>query len=273
MTVAPEIMNRMRSMWGAVDYHPIAVRDVYVGELLARAVDVHPGQHVLDVGAGSGNAALSAARRGARVIATDLVASSLETAARRASCEGLNLRVETADAQDLPFDTDSFDVVMSTFGAMYAPNHARTADELIRVCRPGGRIGLASWTPGGLVGRLQGMMAKAMAQPPNAGAKPGGSGPPTLWGTEAHCRELFGDRVKLTSAVRIHEYCAATAEAQVRLLLDHLPPWHIAFKALTPEKQEEISAAAIAEFERANRAQDGTNIAEAEYLEVVATVV
>ncbi|MEU7146010.1 class I SAM-dependent methyltransferase [Nocardia sp. NPDC046473] len=271
MTMAPEIMDRMRSMWGAVDYHPIAVRDVFVGELLARAVDVHPGQDVLDVGAGSGNAALAAARRGARVVATDLVASSLETATRRASSEGLHLRVETADAQDLPFDADTFDIVMSTFGAMYAPNHARTAAELVRVCRPGGRIGLTNWTPSGIVGRLQGMMAKAMAQPPSAGSKPGG-GPPTLWGTEEHCRELFGDRVTLTSTVRVHEWCAPTAAAQVQLLLNHLPPWHTAFKMLPPDKQQEISAAAIAEFERANRAQDGTNIAEAEYLEVVATV-
>src|SRR5262245_58609279 len=138
MTTTPQALTeRARNVWGSADYNPIAVRDVLVSELLARAVDVHSGDRVLDVAAGTGNTALAAARRGAQVTATDLVPTMLDTASRRASVEGLDIRVEVADAQDLPFDDDSFDVVLSSFGAMYAPDQQRTADELVRVCRPG----------------------------------------------------------------------------------------------------------------------------------------
>src|SRR5438128_1814803 len=150
-TPTQTVAYRARHVWGAVDYQPIAVQDVVVSELLARAVDVHSGQRVLDVAAGTGNTALAAARRGARVTATDLVPRMLETASRRAAAEGLELDVQVADAQDLPFEDGTFDVVMSSFGAMYAPDQRRTASELIRVCRPGGRIAMANWTPDGLV--------------------------------------------------------------------------------------------------------------------------
>ena len=126
--------DRARHIWGAVDYQPLAVQDVVVSELLARAADVHSGYRVLDVAAGTGNTALAAARRGARVTATDLVPSMLETASRRAAAEGLEIEVQVADALELPYDDDTFDVVLSTFGAMYAPDQKRAASELARVC-------------------------------------------------------------------------------------------------------------------------------------------
>lgn len=269
MTPTPQALTeRARNVWGAVDYNPIAVRDVLVSELLARAADVHSGDRVLDVAAGTGNTALAAARRGGRVTATDLVPAMLETASRRASVEGLDLRVEAADAQELPFEDGGFDVVLSSFGVMYAPDHARAASELLRVCRPGGRIGLVSWTPGGLVARLQKVMAANMPAPPG----PRGT-PPVMWGDEQYCRKLFGNRVvSLTSTVRTNEWSAPSAEAQADFLVRHLPPWHAAYEVLAPDARDKVTTAAVAEIDRANRADDGTLVAEAEYLELIATV-
>jgi SAM-dependent methyltransferase len=266
-TPTQTVAQRMRQVWGAVDYQPIAVQDVVVSELLARAVDVHSGHRVLDVAAGTGNTALAAARRGAQVTAADLVPSSLETASRRAAAEGLELDVQVADAQELPFEDNTFDVVMSSFGAMYAPDQRRTASELVRVCRPGGRIGLANWTPDGLVARLQRAMGSVMPRPP----QPPPGAPPVAWGSEQHCRDLFGTSVReLTANVRVHEMCARSAGEQVELMAHHLGPWHLGQKSLPPDAQQELTAAAVAEYERANRATDGTLVARAEYLEVVA---
>lgn len=274
MTMTPQAQaqsDRLRGVWGKADYHPIAVQDVLVSELLVRAADVHSGDRVLDVAAGTGNTALAAARRGGRVTASDFVPAMLETASRRAAAEGLDLRTEAADAQELPFEDDSFDVVLSSFGVMYAPDQQRAADELLRVCRPGGRIGLASWTPDGLVARLQRILAAntpASASPPRRGA------PPVLWGDEQHCRKLFGARVAtLISTVRTDEWCRPSAEAQAGVLRDHLPPWRAAYQVLPAEVRPNLDAAAVAEIERANRAADGTLVAGAEYLELVATVV
>ena len=270
MTAVPDRVGRIQALWGAADYHRIAVRDAYVSELLVRAVDVHPGERVLDVAAGSGNTAIAAARRGADVTATDIVSSALETAVRRAAVDGLDLWMEIADAQHLPFPDQSFHAVLSTFGVIYAPDHQRTADELVRVCRRGGRIGMANWTPTGLVGKLHALMTEAVTAPPVAAKSP--CGPATLWGTEGHCRDLFGDRVELTTTVRVHELCALTGETQVELLLKYMPPWRGAYNAMPPGQQRAVFDAAVAEFDRANRAEDGTSIAAAEYLEVVATV-
>lgn len=269
MTITPQAQSeRARKMWGSADYGPIAVRDVLVSELLVRAADVHSGERVLDVAAGTGNTALAAARRGGAVTATDIVPGMLDTASRRAAVEGLELATRVADAQDLPFEDGSFDVVLSSFGAMYAPDQQRTADELLRVCRPGGRIGMANWTPDGLVARLQKVMAANMPAPPG----PRGT-PPVMWGSEEYCRELFGNRVaSVDSRVRTNEWCAPSAEAQAAFMVSHLPPWRAGYKSLDPDVQEKVSAGAVAEIERANRAGDGTLVAKADYLEVVITV-
>lgn len=266
-TPTQTVADRARKVWGAVDYHPIAVQDVVVSELLARAADVHSGHRVLDVAAGSGNTALAAARRGARATATDLVPSLLDIASRRAAAEGLELDVQVADAQELPFEDGAFDVVMSSFGAMYAPDQRRTASELLRVCRPGGRIAMANWTPDGLVARLQRGMAAVMPKPSQPPLGP----PPVMWGSEKHCRELFGHQVaELTATVRVHDMCARSAAEQVELMAGHLPPWHLALKSLPPEALQKLTTGAVAEYENANRATDGTLVARAEYLELVA---
>src|SRR5215470_5992516 len=191
MTVAAQpdpyaqMTERARRMWSLGDFARAGAEQVIVGELLCRAIDIHPGQRVLDVAAGSGNAALAAARRGARVTATDFVPRLLESAARRARADGLDLETQEADAQDLPFADGTFDVVLSTFGVMFAPDQDRAAAELLRVCRPGGKIGLANWTPEGMIGKLFKILGKHL--PPPAGVRP-----PSLWATEARIAEMFG---------------------------------------------------------------------------------
>ena len=167
-----------------------------LGPRLVEACGIGPGMRVLDVAAGTGNASLPAAARGARVTASDLTPELLEEGRRRAEAEGLALEWTQADAEDLPFDDASYDVVMSSIGVMFAPHHQDAADELVRVCRPGGTIGLLCWTPEGMLGDLFATM-KPLAAPPPPGAQP-----PPLWGSEAHLDELFGDRVEWRSRHR-----------------------------------------------------------------------
>ncbi|QEV99549.1 class I SAM-dependent methyltransferase [Microbacterium caowuchunii] len=178
------------AMWASGDY-PAVVRDVVhsLGGILVEVLDVHPGQRVLDVAAGTGTSALPAARRGAEVLATDLTPELLAVGRADAETEGLTLTWKTADAEALPFPDAEFDVVMSSIGVMFAPHHSAAADEVVRVCRQGGTIGVLSWTPSGFIGELFAAM-KPYAPPP-----PPGASPAPLWGDVAHVRELFGDRV------------------------------------------------------------------------------
>ena len=155
-----KMTERARIVWSLGDFARAGAEQVIVGELLARAIDIHPGERFLDVAAGSRNAALAAARRGASVTATDFVPTLLETAARRAQVEGLELETREADAQDLPFPDATFDVVLSTFGVIFAPDQAGAAAELLRVCRPGGRIGLTAWTPDSVMAAIQAIAAQ-----------------------------------------------------------------------------------------------------------------
>ena len=173
-----KMTERARTVWSLGDFARAGAEQVIVGELLCRAIDIHPTERVLDVAAGSGNAALAAARRGANVTATDFVPALLETAARRAQVEGLELETQEADAQDLPFPDATFDVVLSTFGVMFAPDPSRAAAELLRVCRPGGRIGLTAWTPDSVMAASQAIAARYA--PPRPGARSA-----IEWGTEA----------------------------------------------------------------------------------------
>ena len=185
-----DLKARHRKMWASGDY-PTMVETFLLplGPRLVDACGIGPDLRVLDVGAGTGNASIPAAERGAAVTASDLTPELLEVGRRRAEQQGLELEWVEADAEHLPFDDASFDVVMSSIGAMFAPHHQEAADELARVCRPGGTIGLLSWTPDGMIGELFRMM-KPFAPPPPPGAQP-----PPLWGSEDHVRELFGDRV------------------------------------------------------------------------------
>ena len=192
-----ELKARHRAMWGSGDY-PVMV-DTFllpIGPRLIEACAIGEGMRVLDVAAGTGNAAIPAARRGATVTASDLTPELLAAGRRTAEAEGLELEWVEADAEHLPFEDESFDVVMSAIGVMFAPHHQASADELVRVCRPGGTIGLLSWTPEGMIGALFRTM-KPFAPPPPPGAQPA-----PLWGSEEHVRELFGDRVDLRTLER-----------------------------------------------------------------------
>jgi SAM-dependent methyltransferase len=184
-------------MWASGDY-PSMVETFLLplGPRLVEACGIGPGMSVLDVAAGTGNASLPAARAGADVTASDLTPELLEAGRRRADEEGLALEWVEADAEGLPFEDEAFDVVMSSIGAMFAPHHQEVADELVRVCRPGGRIGLLSWTPEGMVGALFRTMGKFVPPPPP------GAQPPPLWGSEEHMNSLFGDRVELRTLKR-----------------------------------------------------------------------
>jgi SAM-dependent methyltransferase len=181
---------RHRSMWAMGDYNAVATEVIpALGPVLVDAIGVKPGERVLDIAAGSGNASLPAARAGAQVIASDLTPELLELGRRQAESEGLEIDFQEADAEALPFADGEFDVAMSVVGIMFAPHHQASADELVRVTRSGGRIGLISWTPEGFIGQMFATM-KPYAPPPPPGAQP-----PPLWGREEHVRELLGDRV------------------------------------------------------------------------------
>ena len=256
-----------RAMWSAGDFARVGARLVLVGELLCRSVDVHAGERVLDVAAGSGNTAISAARRGAQVTASDFVEPLLDAARTRAEVEGLSLATAVADAQHLPFEDASFDVVLSTFGAMFAPDQQRAADELVRVCRPGGRIGLANWVPDGLMAANQAIIQKRVPPPPAAA----GMRRSVEWGDEARIRELFDGQLSgVRTERRTIELCAGSPAEMVEFNRTWFGPARTAFARLDEDSQACLAADLAAALERFNRATDGTLVAEAEYLEVVA---
>ena len=204
------LKTKHRAMWAMGDY-PTVVTDVVapLGPILVDAAGIKSGDVVLDVAAGSGNAAIPAARAGARVIASDLTPELLETGQKLAAEARVQLTWETADAEALPYGDDEFDAVLSCLGVMFAPHHQTSADELIRVCRPGGTIGLLSWTPSGFIGQMFATM-RPYAAPPPPGAQP-----PPLWGSEDHVRELLGDRVEQvrteTRTLRVTHYTSPEA--------------------------------------------------------------
>lgn len=192
-----ELKGRHRAMWASGDYRFMVETFLLpLGPRLVEACGIGPGMRVLDVAAGTGNASMRAAQRGASVTASDLTPELLQAGRRIAEAEGLELEWVEADAENLPFDDESFDVVMSSIGVMFAPHHREAADELVRVCRPGGTIGLLSWTPEGMIGALFRTMG-AFAAPPPPGAQP-----PPLWGSEEHVHELFGERVEFRTLQR-----------------------------------------------------------------------
>ena len=191
MTDDQELKARHRKMWASGDY-PSMVETFLLplGPRLVEAAGIEAGARVLDVGAGTGNASIPAAERGAEVVASDLTPELFEAGRQRAAAAGVELEWAEADAENLPFEDDSFDYVISTIGAMFAPQHQAVADELVRVCKPGGTIGLLSWTPEGTIGGLFKLMG------PFAPTPPPGAQPPPLWGSEQHLDELFGNRVE-----------------------------------------------------------------------------
>ena len=193
ITTTPEdqaLKAKHAAMWASGSYRTVVDEIVGpLGGILVETVDVQPGQRVLDVAAGTGSSAIPATRRGAEVIATDLTPELLDVALAAADAEGLQLTFQTADAEALPYTDGEFDTVISSIGVMFAPHHQEAADELVRVCRPGGTIGVLSWTPEGFIGQMFAVM-KPYAPPP-----PPGASPAPLWGRADHVRTLFGDRV------------------------------------------------------------------------------
>jgi len=236
-----------------------------MGELLAEAVDLHPGQRVLDVACGNGNASLAAARRFCEVVGIDYVPMLLDEARERAKAEGLPVDFREGDAEDLPFEDASFDVVLSTLGVMFAPNQQKAAAELLRVCKPGGKIGMASWVPDGYIGDLFRTMGKYVPPPP-------GLKPPFRWGTEDGLDELLGESVaSLQTRRRSLVWRFPSARHHVGFMLDFYGPLNKAFGTLEEEQQEAFEDDLISLVERYNRSEDGTAVWHADYLEVVAT--
>jgi SAM-dependent methyltransferase len=236
-----ELKARHRSMWASGDY-PAMVETFLtpLGPRLAAACDTREGLRVLDVAAGNGNAAIAAARRGASVVASDLTPEFFESGRRRADGAGVQLEWVQADAENLPFDDESFDVVMSCIGAMFAPHHQDVADELVRVCRPGGTIGMLNWTPEGQIGALFRVMGAFAAAPP-----PGAS-PPPLWGSEDHLRELFGERVQLDTLQREDLAITAFAAAQ-----DYGEHFKACYGPTIAARRNAVAAGREAEFDQA----------------------
>jgi ubiquinone/menaquinone biosynthesis C-methylase UbiE len=259
-----KITERQQKMWSTGDFHRIGVGQIVVGEMLVRSLHVHARERVLDVAGGAGNTALAATRRGADVICSDYVPELLQRAERRAEVEGLPLRTQVADVQQLPFDDGTFDVVTSTFGAMFAPDQSRTAYELLRVLRRGGRLGMVNWTPQSWAGAQFGLVAQFV--PPAPGVVP-----PSAWGTEERVRELFSDRVSSLETTRQHaEVCYHDTAGLFELFREWFGPVSTVWHTLEKPQQEKFRDSWIALAEEFNVARDGTCEIHSDYLQVIA---
>ena len=254
---------RQQAAWASGDYAVVGTTLQIVGEELCEALDIRPGQHVLDVAAGNGNVSLAAARRWCNVIATDYVPELLERARERAAAERLNISFRTADAEALPFGTGTFDVVVSTFGVMFTADHQRAADELSRVCRPGGKIGFANWTPEGFIGQLFKTIGKHL--PPAPGAKS-----PALWGVPERIAEMFSaSAATIRCSQRSFAFRYRSADHWLQIFRTYYGPVLKAFAALTPEGQAELERDLRALLAQFNRSGDESIVVPSEYLEIV----
>ena len=257
------IKQRQQTTWASGDFAVIGVTLQIVGESLAEAADIRAGERVLDVAAGNGNATLAAARRFAEVTSTDYVPELLAKGSARAAAEGLEVTFRTADAEDLPFADGSFDVALSTFGAMFTPDHLRPAREMLRVVRPGGRIGLANWKPEGFIGQLFKVIGGYIPAP--AGLKS-----PALWGTESHIAELFGAQAAAIRAVRrTFNFRYRSTAHWIQIFRDFYGPTHKAFAALDAAGQKALEKDITALLDRLNTAGAASLVVPGEYLEVV----
>lgn len=260
------VKARQQQTWASGDYTTVASRIVLVSELLAATADLHAGWRVLDVACGNGNATLAAARSGATAIGVDYVPALLESARERAVAEGLDAEFRDGDAEALPFGDDEFDAVLSVFGTMFAPDHRRTAAEMLRVAKPGGRIALASWTPDGFIGQMFGVVARYVAPP-------AGLASPLLWGTEEHLAQLFGDQIATANSTeRAYTFRFSSAEDYVTFFRRWYGPTLKAFQALDGTEQSKLAAdlAALARDHDTHRSGDVA--IRSTYLETVLTV-
>ena len=266
MTTVTDLKRTHRATWAAGDYAAVAeiIDEAPPRDLLAR-MDITPGQAVLDVATGTGNIALRAAAAGAQVVGLDLTPELFEAARRRAVTYDVAVDWIEGDAEDLPFEDQSFDRVLSAFGVQFAPRHTIVAQELARVCRPGGRVGLVNWTPSGQVGELFKIIGRYMPPPPEYAS------PPPLWGSEEHVRELFADTpLEFEFARGFNPWHFDSAEHYVVFMESHYGPTLKARERLTAEgRWEECRSEILAMAERRNQATDGSLQFEAEYLVAV----
>jgi ubiquinone/menaquinone biosynthesis C-methylase UbiE len=264
-----ELKAATRAAWARGDYHRFAKETVWeLGEVLVRACGISPGQRVLDVAAGTGNTAIRAAAAGAEVVASDLTPENFEAGRREAEARGVKLEWVEADAEALPFADGEFDVVASSLGAIFAPDHRAVADEMLRVCRRGGTIGMLNFTPEGLISDFFGVLAPYMPPPPARAL------PPALWGSEEHIRELFGDRVETLEMTRRHYVERASSPRDYRELFKEAFGPVVAIYASLAEEPERAAALDRDFLEFATRANSGPPAGPAgyryEYLLVVA---
>ncbi|HTG18717.1 MAG TPA: methyltransferase domain-containing protein [Reyranella sp.] len=258
------IKGRQQLAWSSGDYAIVGTTLQIVGETLCEAVDLRSNQRVLDVAAGNGNATLAAARRFADVVSTDYVGALLEGGRRRAEADRLPVMFQEADAEALPFADASFDVVLSTFGVMFTPNQDKAARELLRVCRPGGKIGLANWTPESFIGQMFRVLGKYV--PPVAGVAP-----PSLWGTKARFDTLFGSQAVVAAESRTFVFRYKSPAHWLEIFRDYYGPVLKAFASLNPESRKALEKDLYALLDQNNAAKDGTLVLPSEYLEVVIT--
>ncbi|SFB45595.1 Methyltransferase domain-containing protein [Rhizobium sp. NFR07] len=258
------VKTRQQGAWASGNYAVVGTTLQIVGERLCEALDLRAGQTVLDVAAGNGNATLAAARRWCRVTSTDYVPALLEQGRRRAEAEGLAVDFQVADAEALPFGDQEFDVVVSTFGVMFTPDQEKAAAEMLRVCKSGGRIGMANWTPDSFIGQLFKTIGRHV--PPPAGLQP-----PSLWGTPGRLEDLFEPAADLAIEVQAFVFRYRSPEHWVEVFRNWYGPVHKAFGALAPEKQADLERELLVLIARFNHAKDGTMVVPSEYLEVVAT--
>jgi SAM-dependent methyltransferase len=257
------LKQRQQAAWSSGNYAVVGTTLQIVGERLAEAVDLRWDERVLDVAAGNGNATLAAARRGGQVVSTDYVPALLDLGQARAEAEQLQVAFAEADAEALPFADASFDVVLSTFGVMFTPDHARAAYELARVCRPGGRIGLANWTPEGFIGQMFKVLGRHIAPP--AGVQP-----PSLWGTAAHVQSLFGDTAgAIGVTARMFNFRYRSAAHMIDVFRTWYGPVQKAFQALPADKGAELEQDLHALMERMDRGNGNGLVIPSEYLEIV----
>ena len=259
------LKKRQHGAWSSGDYAVVGTTLQIVGEQLCEAMDIRAGQSVLDVAAGNGNVSLAAARRWSDVTATDYVPALLARARERASAERLEIQFREADAEALPFEDASFDAVVSTFGVMFTPDQDKAAAELIRVCRPAGKIGLANWTPEGFVGQIFKTIGKHL--PPPAGVKS-----PTVWGTKAGITTMFDAQASsIAIETRHFVFRYRSGEHWLQIFKGYYGPVLKAFAALEPPAQAALATDLLALVERFNRSGDSGMVVPGEYLEIVVT--
>jgi len=259
------VKTKQQAAWSSGDYAVVGTTLQIVGERLVETVDVNSNHRVLDVAAGNGNASLAAARHFAEVISTDYVPELLSRGRERAQAERLDITFQEADAEKLPFKNDHFDIVLSTFGVMFTPDHEKAANEMLRVVKRGGKIGLANWTPESYIGQVFKTIGKYVTPP--AGVQS-----PALWGATAHIDELFGAQASSIKAEKRHfVFRYHSPQHMVDIFRTFYGPVLKAFGALDTQKQQALEDDFLALIARFNRAEDGSVVLPSEYLEIVVT--